>query len=183
LHLFDLFLLGVIACSTLRAILRGFLRELFSLAGLILGIVLAGLYYQRVAVLLSRWITSVPAAHITAFLGILAATILLFALIGHALKKAASTVGLGFLDRSLGALFGLIRGCLFGIAIMMSVAAFFPGAGWVRQSTLAPYLLRGAHLVSLVVPHDLRQQVRDGAASILASPALAPESPLPATSH
>jgi membrane protein required for colicin V production len=183
LHLFDLFLLAVIAWSTLRAFLRGFLRELFSLAGLILGIVLAGIYYQRVAILLSRWITSIPAAHITAFLGILVATIVVFGLIGHALKKAASTVGLGFLDRSLGALFGLLRGCLFGIAIMMPVAAFFPGAAWVRQSTLAPYLLQGSHLVSLAVPHDLRQQVQDGAAAILASPPLSPDSPLPATSH
>ena len=183
MNLFDLFLLGVIAYSVLRAFLRGFLRELFSLAGLILGIVLAGLYYQRVAVMLSRWITSIPAAHLTAFLAVLAATILLFSLIGHVLKKAASTVGLGFLDRSLGALFGLTRGCLFGVAIMMSVAAFFPGAAWVRESTLAPYLLRGAHMVSLVVPHDLRQQVQDGAASMLTSPRPSPESPLPLTSH
>jgi membrane protein required for colicin V production len=180
---FDIFLLAVLAYSTLRAFLRGFLRELFSLAGLILGIVLAGHYYQRVSITLSRWISSVAAAHITAFLGILVVVIVAFGLLGHLFKRGASAVGLGFLDRSLGALFGLARGCLFGVAIMMSVAAFFPTAAWVRHSTLAPYLLRGAHVVSIAVPRDLRQQVGDGAAALLCLPPLTPASSLAPPNH
>jgi membrane protein required for colicin V production len=170
MNLFDGLLLAVLAWSTIAAFVRGILREVFSLAGVIAGILLASWYYPRVAIFFSRWIASVPAAHIVAFLLIVVLVMLLFGLVGKLLQRTASALGLGFFDRSFGALFGLLRGCLLGVAVMMAVAAFFPTAAWVSQSTLAPYLLRGAHAVSFVVPRDFRQQIRNGAQRILEAP-------------
>jgi membrane protein required for colicin V production len=65
-----------------------------------------------------------------------------------------------------GAGFGLARGGLLGVAILMAAAAFVPQSTWVRNSQLAPYFLAGAHAVSFVVPHDLRKQIQNGASEL-----------------
>jgi membrane protein required for colicin V production len=84
-------------------------------------------------------------------------------LLGRALNRTAHAIGLGFFDRILGAAFGLARGCLFGVAILMAVTAFRPHSAWVENSRLTPYFLAGVHAVSFVVPHDLQQKVLYGA--------------------
>jgi membrane protein required for colicin V production len=85
------------------------------------------------------------------------------ALLGKALHHTADAIGLGFFDRLLGAVFGYLRGCLLCVAILMAVSAFLPPNLAVAKSSLSPYFLAGAHAVSFVVPHDLRQRILNGA--------------------
>ena len=84
-------------------------------------------------------------------------------LMGRLLSRTVQAVGLGFFDRLLGAVFGFARGCLMGVAILVAAAAFFPKTAWISNSRLTPYFLAGAHAVSFVVPHDLHQQILNGA--------------------
>jgi membrane protein required for colicin V production len=163
LNPFDWCLIAILAYSTIKAFLRGIILELFSLGGLIAGILLAAWNYQYVALRLSHFITTPATAHIMAFLLILLVVMVLSALLGKAFNRTAHAIGLGFFDRLLGAAFGLFRGCLFGVAILMSVAAFLPQSQSIANSLLTPYFLAGAHAVSFVVPHDLRQQILNGA--------------------
>jgi membrane protein required for colicin V production len=164
--LFDWFLIAILAYSTIRAFMRGIILELFSLAGLIAGILLAAWNYPQVALQLGKLITAPAVAQIVAFLLIVVGVMLLAAILGKLLHRTASAVGLGFFDRLLGAGFGFLRGCLFGVAIMMAVAAFLPDSAQVSKSQTAPYFLTGAHAVSFVVPHDLQQQILNGAARL-----------------
>ena len=124
MNLFDCFLIAVLAYSTIMAFLRGIILELFSLGGLIAGILLAAWNYQHVATILGRLITKHATAEIVAFLLIIIAVMVLCTLLGKALNRTAHAIGLGFFDRLLGALFGFGRGCLFGVAILMAIAAF-----------------------------------------------------------
>jgi membrane protein required for colicin V production len=164
MNLFDWFLIALLGYSTVMAFLRGILRELFSLGGLIAGILLASWNYNHVAVLLGRLITTPATAQIVAFLLILFGVMIVCAVVGKGLHRTANAIGLGFFDRLLGAGFGFVRGCLLGVAILMAGAAFLPKSSWISNSQLSPYFLAGAHAVSFVVPHDLRQQILDGAA-------------------
>jgi membrane protein required for colicin V production len=166
MNLFDWFLIAVLAYSTILAFMRGILLELFSLGGLIAGILLASWNYSHVALLLGRLITTPTTAQIVAFLLILIGVMLLSAILGRALHRTADAIGLGFFDRLLGAVFGFVRGCLLGVAILIAIAAFLPRSVWIAKSCLSPYFLAGAHAVSFVVPHDLRQQILDGAAQL-----------------
>jgi membrane protein required for colicin V production len=160
---FDCFLIAILAYSTILAFVRGIILELFSLGGLIAGILLASWNYQHVALLLGRLISTPATAQIVAFLLIIIAAMVLSALLGKALNRTAHAIGLGFFDRLLGAAFGFVRGCLLGVAILIAVVAFLPQSQWIANSQLTPYFLAGAHAVSFVVPHDLRQQILDGA--------------------
>jgi membrane protein required for colicin V production len=163
---FDWLLAALLAYSTVKAFIQGFFREAFALAGLVVGLMLASWGYQAAALKLTGLITSPQIAQFVAFLGILAATMVVFNIAGKLLRRTASAIGLGLLDRLGGAVFGFVRGCLLGIAVLMAMTAFLPTAPWIRDSRLAPYFLQGAHAVSFLVPQDLRSKLLDGAASI-----------------
>jgi len=162
MNLFDWFLVAMLAYSTIMAFLRGIILELFSLGGLIAGILFASWNYSLVAGYLSRLITTPATAQIVAFLFLVVAVMVLSTLLGKAVNRTAHAIGLGFFDRLLGAVFGFARGCLFGVAILMAVAAFRPHSTWAENSRLSPYFLAGAHAVSFVVPYDLQRLIRTG---------------------
>jgi membrane protein required for colicin V production len=162
MNLFDWFLIAVLAYSVVMAFLRGIILELFTLGGLIAGILLAGWNYNHVALYLEHFITSPGIAQIVAFFLIVIVVMILSTLLGKALNRTAHAIGLGLFDRLLGAVFGFARGCLFSIAILMAVAAFRPHSTWAENSHLTPYFLAGAHAVSFVVPHDLQLQILNG---------------------
>jgi len=167
LSAFDWVLAAVVVVSALMAFRRGFIRVLFSLAGLIAGILVGSWNYLRLAAWMHRWITSVPMAQILAFLAILLAVWFVFAAAAGLVRRAVKAVGLGFADRMLGAVFGAVRGVLLGVATMMALSAFAPDSEWTRRSVLAPYFLAGAHAVSFVVPRHFEQQISDGARRLL----------------
>jgi len=160
---FDWALVAVVVISALMAFRRGFIRVLFSLAGLIAGILIASWNYLQLAEWMHRWITSLPTAQILAFLAILLGVWVVFATVAGFVRKAVKAVGLGFADRMLGAAFGVARGVLLGIAAMMALTAFAPDSEWMKKSVLTPYFLAGAHAVSFVVPRHFEQQMSDGA--------------------
>jgi membrane protein required for colicin V production len=163
MNLFDWFLLAILAWSIIMAFMRGIILELFSIGGLITGILIASWNYTHIAELLERLIKTPATAQIIAFLLIIIGVMVLSTLLGKALNRTAHAIGLGFFDRLLGAVFGLARGGLFGVAILMAVAAFRPHSTWVENSRLTPYFLAGVHAVSFVVPYGLQQQIMNGA--------------------
>ena len=164
---FDWFLTATVALSTIAAFFRGIIKVLFSLAGLILGILLAAWNYVALATRLHSLILSVAAAQVVAFLLIAIGIMVVFSVLATVLRKAVSAVGLGFFDRIFGAAVGFLRGVLIGVAVMMALTAFLPGSPWLKDSRLAPYFLTGAHAVSFVVPQHLQQQISAGAAHLL----------------
>lgn len=165
LNPFDWFLIAIVAYSTIAAFLRGFFREIFSLVGLIAGILLASWYYAPLGVRLASFLPWAT-AQIAAFLLIAILVMVLCGVIGTLISRTAKTIGLGFIDRLLGAIFGLARGCLMGVAILMAAAAFLPHQPYIRNSQLSGYFLEGAHAVSFVVPTNLQQHIRAGAIAL-----------------
>jgi membrane protein required for colicin V production len=164
---FDWFLIIVLILSTVMAFMRGIIRSLLSLAGIVFGILIASWNYLAFAVWLHRWILNFTVAEVVAYVTILIVVSILATMLASALSKAVSAVGLGFLDRLFGAVFGLFRGFLIGVAVMMAMAAFLPDSDLVKDSQLTPYFLHGAHAVSFVVPEHFEQQIAQGATHLL----------------
>jgi membrane protein required for colicin V production len=164
LNLFDWLLIAILAYSMVAAFVRGFFREIFSLVGLVAGILLASWNYPLVAERLVGWLV-IPfaTAEVAAFLLIAVGVMVLCGLTGKVLSTTVRTIGLGFVDRLLGAGFGFARGFLLGTALMMAAAAFEPQSAWLKNSQLSLYFLEGAHAVCFVVPTQLQDRVRVGA--------------------
>ncbi|HEY4358503.1 MAG TPA: CvpA family protein [Acidobacteriaceae bacterium] len=158
----DWMLAILLTYSVVRAVMQGFFREAFALGGMVVGFLLACWYYRQLALHLAGLISSPPIAQFASFLILLAACMVVASLLGKALDKAARVAGLGFLNRLMGGLFGLIRGALLGTAVLTALTAFLPTSQWITNSQLAPYFLRAAHAVSFVMPADLKNRFHDG---------------------
>jgi membrane protein required for colicin V production len=81
------------------------------------------------------------------------------ALLAWAVSRMFKTVGLGWLDRLLGAGFGAAKAALVGIALSLVLTAF-PLQGTAPEalagSRLAPYVSQAAHVLALATPRELR---------------------------
>lgn len=116
---FDYGVLGIIGVSILLSILRGFVRETLSLAGWVIAFFVAKLYTLELAPLLPQAIPSESLRLLAAFLILFLATLLVASLLAIALSEIFKRIGLGTVDRLLGALFGLARGILIVAIIVL----------------------------------------------------------------
>ncbi|MGI4854434.1 MAG: CvpA family protein [Janthinobacterium lividum] len=144
-----------LAVSTVTAFMRGLILSVVSVAGLVFGIFAAAFYSPRIVPYLLRWVGTAALARVAAFLLILLCVYLLAALIGRLLRGAFSAVGLGFLDRLGGAVFGFARGVLLLAALLLPFAPFLQQLKVTKTSLLMPYLLPAAHGISFVLPRNL----------------------------
>ncbi len=158
----DWVIIAFLVVSIVTAARSGLIVEVFSLAGLILGLLLASWDYQTLMPWVGRWIHSLPVVEAISFLAIAIGVMIGAALAGQLVRWSAKTIGLGWADRMAGAVFGLVKGCALVTIGVMVVAAFWPRATWLRSSRLAPGFLSMAHHVAVVAPPDLENRIRHG---------------------
>lgn len=164
--LFDWLIVIVLLVSVLSAAKNGFFLEVFSLAGILIGFVLASWNYQRLLPWLTHWIHSLAAAEALSFLVIALGVMLLAGLLGRMIRWSVHSIGFGWADRFLGAIFGVVKGFVLITISVIIIAAFFPNASWLRDSRFAPCFLSAAHSVSITAPQDLEQRIRKGVGSL-----------------
>jgi membrane protein required for colicin V production len=156
----------IMVYSTVRAAMRGLVRVVLSIAGLVIGLFVAGWGYRSLAPHLHGLVTQPQLQLLIAFLLLLAGVIFVFHIIALVTHRAVSAVGLSALNRVLGGAFGLLRGAVIGITLLATLVAFLPASTWVSESLLAPYLLRGVHAVSFVMPQEMRRRLLLGSSAI-----------------
>ena len=162
---FDWLRISVVVFSMVMAFRRGLVRATLGLLGVVGGFLFATWYYTRLGDWINdmHWITSSPAARIVAFLVIVVVVASGFELAGRILQGTLRAVGLSTLDRTLGAAFGFVRGCLAGVALLMVATAVAPQSQTVTKSVLSPYLFAVAHDVSFLVPQYMQRLMMNGA--------------------
>jgi membrane protein required for colicin V production len=120
---FDYVVLVIIGLSVLISMMRGFVRELLSLGSWILAIFVAKLYTLQLAPLLPEALPSESIRFFAAFLILFLATLLICNLLAIALSKLFKRAGLGWFNRGLGAVFGLMRGLVI-VCVLVLLAGF-----------------------------------------------------------
>ena len=133
---------------------KGIIRMVFSIAGLAVGIVLAGMYYHSLAEILSS--EGASWAGIAAFAIIVIVTMIVANLIGTLVKKLANLLLLGWVDRVIGLILGGISGGLLCAAALSIVTKYFPGWGMdiVAQSTMAELVMDKFPMLLGLLPDD-----------------------------
>ena len=160
--LIDWVIVVILIVSVLGAAKHGLFVEAFSLAGVVLGLLLASWNYQKLLPWIEGWVHSPGAAEAIAFVVIAVAVMVLAGLVGRLIRWSVHSIGLGWADRFIGAIFGLLKGCVLVTLGIMAIAAFLPRATWLEQSKLAPYFLSVAHQASVVTPTELGVRIREG---------------------
>src|SRR6266404_49689 len=158
----DWLIIAIALLSALLAAAQGFFVELFSLGGAIGGFIVAAWQYKTVAAWLLPFVKSDWVANIAGFLTIFFSVLLLAGFAGRLARWTVKEAGLRWVDRTLGAAFGLARGGLIAVVIVVALASFSPGAEALRSSLLAPYLLVAGQGASWLAPAALRESFRQG---------------------
>jgi membrane protein required for colicin V production len=159
--LIDLLMVAVISISAVLAFSKGLLVELFSLAGVVFGFMIAAADYRLLAPWLMRWVKAPATADLGAFVLLALGVMLATGLLGRSLRGAVRWAGFGFLDRLLGGFFGFVKGCALVTLAVMAMAAFIPHASWLKSSRLMPWFLAAAHEGSRMTP-ALGEKIREG---------------------
>jgi membrane protein required for colicin V production len=160
--LIDWAIVVILIVSVLSAAKHGFFVEAFSLAGVVLGLLLASWNYQKVLPWINGWVHSPGVAEVIAFVAIAIAVMVIAGLAGRLIRWSVRSIGLGWADRFTGAVFGLVKGCVLVTLGVMAIAAFLPHATWLERSKFAPYFLSVAHGASVVTPAELGERIREG---------------------
>jgi len=157
----DWIIVAILAASVLAGIAQGFLRAVFSLGGLILGLVVAAWNYERIARVVQPILHSEKISDAIGFILIALLVTGLCAAIGVFLSKAFQKLGLGCLDSLAGALFGFFQGVLLVTVCILVTVAFFPETEWLTQSRMPKYFFSACHLSTHVSPSGLADLVRE----------------------
>jgi membrane protein required for colicin V production len=171
----DWTILVVIVLSVFGAAAQGFFFELFSLAGVIFGYVLAAWNYKRVAPWVLPYVKNDWVANAAGFLLIFVVIVILAGVAGRIARWAMKEVGLRWFDRLLGAAFGLVKGALVVAVLVMALAAFGPGSKTLAESRFGSYFLVVGRAATWVAPYDLREGFRQGAKALGSMKDSAPE--------
>ena len=98
--------------------------------------------------------------------------LVLGAVITYVVDRFLKFTGLSPVDHLLGAGFGLLRGMLFAVAIIMGTMAFSRGdrpPEAIVNSRMAPYVVEAARVVAGMAPHDLKEGFRRTYAQVKAA--------------
>jgi membrane protein required for colicin V production len=156
----DYALIGVLVVSIAWGIWRGLVREAISLAGWVIAFLAANLLAAPLAEMLKslprpEW--HLPAAFVVIFL----LTLTLTTLLGLLLSKLVKKVGLGGLDRSLGGVFGLVRGWLIALALaLLAGLTPLPLHPIWKESFSGPTLTRAAIYLKVWLPPAFADRLR-----------------------
>lgn len=158
----DWLIVAVLVMSAAQAASIGVFVEVFSLAGVVVGLLAGAWEYGKLAPWFLQFVKSQSTANLAAFFAIFIGTVVVAGVAGRICRWAVSKIGLGFLDRMLGGLFGFVRGAAVVAISLMAIAAFVPESKAVADSSLAPYFLLAARTATWVAPADVREKVREG---------------------
>jgi membrane protein required for colicin V production len=140
--------------SVLVGLLRGVTREIVSIAGWVLGLVLAFFFAEQVGAMLP--VEPPVLRTVIGALLILAGVLVFAALLGALLRALMAAAKLSTLDRVLGAVFGFARAALvLGVAVLLASETPVPKAGWWKQSMLLPWVQAGVAFASPLLPESL----------------------------
>ena len=135
---FDGVVLGVIALSMLFAFVRGVTRELIALLAWVVGFFAAVAFTPLVGAWLPDFGENAVVRYLVAFVAILLAALLAGALVAWPLGSVIRKAGLGFVDRFLGAVFGIARGLVLVMAfVLIAGLTALPRQDWWQNAALA----------------------------------------------
>jgi membrane protein required for colicin V production len=154
----DIVVIAVIVISGLLAFSRGMVRELLSVGGWIAAALVTLYAFPYVQPFARKWIPITIAADIAAALVVFIVTLVIASLVSNLIAARVHDTQFRALDRSLGLLFGIVRGAvLLSLAFLLINWLSKPDAppGWVIAAKSRPLLAQGAKLLVAMAPKGL----------------------------
>jgi membrane protein required for colicin V production len=176
----DIIVGALLLISAIIAFIRGFIREVLTIMGVVGGLIAAYLFGGAVAVQVRKWLgvedgaeqveklfDIIPytlVADVLAYGGVFIVVVIILSIASHFLAESVRNLGLGAVDRSLGALFGLARGVLLLGLVYVPIHIGFDSKTvdeWFKGSRSHVYLEMVAKQILTYVPDAAREDAAD----------------------
>lgn len=153
----DVAFLVIVLLAVVLGLVKGLVRELIGIASVILGFVLAALYYPALSGFMKRIVNHALAANFLAFLAIFLGVILAGSIMSFLLTKIIKSLKvLAWINHLMGGLFGLIKSVVICGVLVMAMLAFQFQKETLRNSRVAPLCYRAARALVYLIPEEFR---------------------------
>ena len=161
MNVVDIAIVAIVSISLIIGLFRGFIREVLSLFSWIASVWIAYTYAAAGAAYLDPYIDQPPLRTVAAFAGIFVAALILISMFSHLICRILSITRISGVDRSLGTLFGLIRGIIV-VAALILVATFMGliSQPWWHDSLLVDYFNPVTDFIRSLLPADIAEFVK-----------------------
>jgi membrane protein required for colicin V production len=153
----DLVLLAVMLISGLLAMVRGFMREILSIAAWGTAALVTLYSYQKLLPTAKTYIASDTLASVAVIAGVFIATLIVVSIITVRISDMILDSRIGALDRTLGFLFGLARGLLIVVVAFLFFAWLVPvkqRPDWVSNAKSLTMLQSTGDWLMSLLPDD-----------------------------
>lgn len=157
----DFVLFLILGISVVGGIAKGFAKLVVGFLAAVSGFLCALWFYGWAGGFLLPYVSHKGIANFIGFLLIFLGVVILGALAGKLLGVLLKWAGLSWLDRLMGGVFGLLRGLVFAIALVLALLAFSPTPPprSVVDSRIAPYMIDAAHICASLAPREVKDGV------------------------
>ncbi|MGM0553622.1 MAG: CvpA family protein [Pseudomonadota bacterium] len=156
----DLIIIALVVVSGLISLFRGFVREAFSLATWIIGVWLGIRHAGDLAAYLPDAIADATLRLGIGFALIFIAVLIVGGILGVLANRLVKGSGLTGTDRSLGVIFGLLRGVLLvAILVFLASLTLMPEEPWWDGSRLIPEFERLVDWLITQLPEGWQEQI------------------------
>jgi len=153
----DISIIIILGASTIYSVIKGFIRDAFSLLAVILGMVAALLFYPMGAQMLEGFISQLQIANIVSFAIIFLTVSIVVSIVGMLISKMIKGADLSFYDRVAGGAFGLVKGYILVAVLVIIVTTLFPSS--TTTSRIAPYIIKSVTMVTDILPKDYQRKI------------------------
>jgi membrane protein required for colicin V production len=116
---FDYMVLAIIGISIVVSMMRGAIKEMLAIFGWVIAFYVAKTYSPQLAYLLPQDIPTEALKMLAAFLILLVAVLFVNSLLSVAISSVVSKIGLGWLNRFMGVIFGFAKGILIVCVLVL----------------------------------------------------------------
>jgi len=156
---FDIAAAIIIALFLIKGIIRGFVKEIASIFGLIISFALAALFYSSGSSFFNSFIETASYRDVLGFVLVFLVVYIIIMVIGLLLDKIVKTTMAKSVNVTLGAIVGLLKGVFLAALLLLVVSAFVaPSEPLLRNSRSQPLLHHVADIMIKLTPAELRKQ-------------------------
>jgi membrane protein required for colicin V production len=162
--LFDYVVIAIVGLSLIIGVMRGAVKEVFSLASWIVAFIVAKTMSVAVAGIMESMIANPTLRLLVAFIGLFIVALIVMSLISMAINSLIKKIGLGPLDRVLGLLIGLVRGVVIMLILVLvgGMTALPQQTDW-RHALTSPWFESLAQSVMPWLPDAMAKRIHFGA--------------------
>jgi membrane protein required for colicin V production len=157
MNILDISVVSIIIITTALGLWKGMQRQIFGLGGVVVGYIAAANLYEPVADLISSKNSSL--AQILSFISIFILGKASVSSTGWLARNLFKGITMTWVNRTGGALLGLLKGFIIVMVITLTVLAFMPAdSNLINNSATLPYIASLPKITSGVIPKKIRDK-------------------------